>query len=79
MSYEIPHSLQYKEKIVFGLTLEQLIHAVVFGLLAFLLYVKLPFSFAGSSYWPISLLFAQPIVGLFRNNPRCAAKPSLRG
>ncbi len=44
MSYEIPQSLQYKERIVFGLTLEQLFHAVGFGLVAFLLYAKLPLS-----------------------------------
>jgi len=44
MSYEIPQSLQYKERIVFNLTLEQLLHAVGFGLVAFLVYAKLPFS-----------------------------------
>jgi len=44
MSYEVPQSLQYKERIIFNLTLEQLIYATIFGLLAFLLYAKTHFS-----------------------------------
>ncbi len=44
MTYEIPQSLQYKERIVFNLNLEQLLYASVFGLTAFLIYAKLPFS-----------------------------------
>ena len=35
MAYDIPDKIAYKEKIVFGLTLNQLLHAVVFTLLAF--------------------------------------------
>ena len=38
-----------------------------------------PFSFWGGVNSPMSLLFAQPIVGLSKNRPRCAAMPSLRG
>jgi hypothetical protein len=44
MTYEIPQSLQYKERIVFNLTLEQFIYAAGFGLVSFLLYAKLPYS-----------------------------------
>jgi len=44
MTYEIPQSLQYKERIVFNLTLEQLLYAISFGFVAFLIYAKLPFS-----------------------------------
>jgi len=44
MSYEIPQSIQYKERIIFNLTLEQLLYAGTFGLIATILYVKLPFS-----------------------------------
>lgn len=43
MSYEIPQSLQYKEKIVFGLTFEQLIYATIFGLPALFILAKLPY------------------------------------
>ncbi len=43
MSYEIPQSLQYQERIVFNLTLEQFIYAAGFGLFAFFLYAKLPY------------------------------------
>ncbi|VVB81089.1 Uncharacterised protein [uncultured archaeon] len=46
MTYEIPQSLQYKERIVFNLNLEQLLYASVFGLAAVLIYAKLPFSFS---------------------------------
>jgi conjugal transfer ATP-binding protein TraC len=34
MSYQIPQQLQYKEKIMFGLTFKQLAYAFVFGILA---------------------------------------------
>ena len=46
MSYEIPQGLQYKEKIVFNLTIEQLLYASSFGLIAFFIYAKMPFSLA---------------------------------
>ena len=35
MSYDIPDKIQYKEKIVFGLDVKQLMYFAVFGLLAF--------------------------------------------
>lgn len=38
MAYDIPDKIQYKEKIVFNLTLKQLIYAVVFALLAYFSY-----------------------------------------
>ncbi len=60
MSYEIPQSLQYKEKIVFNLTIEQLLYATVFGLTAFLIYAKLSFSI----YTRISLALIPIALGL---------------
>jgi type IV secretory pathway VirB4 component len=36
MSYQIPQKLEYKEKIMFGLTFKQLLYAFIFGLLALL-------------------------------------------
>jgi len=44
MSYEIPQSLQYQEKIIFNLTFEQLIYLIISGLLAFFIYAKTGFS-----------------------------------
>ncbi len=38
MAYDIPDKIQYKEKIVFGLTLRELLHAVAFALVAFFAY-----------------------------------------
>ena len=43
--YEIPQQLEYKEKIVFGLTFEQLIYALIFlpiAILFFRMNVSLP-------------------------------------
>src|SRR3989338_757063 len=40
MTYEIPQSLQYKERIIFGLTLEQMLWLLGFGLPAFIIYAK---------------------------------------
>ena len=36
MAYQIPQQLEYKEQIIFGLTLRQVIYAIIFGLLAFI-------------------------------------------
>ncbi len=44
MSYEIPQSLQYKERIIFNLTLDQLLYATGFGIASFLVYAKTHFS-----------------------------------
>jgi conjugal transfer ATP-binding protein TraC len=42
MTYEIPQQLEYKEKIVFGLTFTQLLHAMIFLPIAVALLLKLP-------------------------------------
>ena len=60
MSYEIPQSLQYQEKIIFNLTLEQLIYAALFGFPAILMYAKLPFSI----YTRVTLAFVPVSLGL---------------
>ena len=44
MTYEIPQELEYKEKIIFGLTFEQLLYAVIFSPLAIAILFKTPFS-----------------------------------
>ncbi len=51
MAYDIPDKIQYKEKIVFNLTLGQLLYAVVFALLAFFSY-GLPFAGPGKFVLP---------------------------
>jgi len=38
IAYDIPDKIQYKEKIVFGLTLKELLYAVGFGILSFFSY-----------------------------------------
>ena len=43
MTYEIPQELEYKEKIIFGLTFEQLLYAIIFSPLAIALLFKTPF------------------------------------
>ena len=42
MSYEIPQQLEYKEKIIFGLTFSQLLYALIFSPLALAFLFKLP-------------------------------------
>lgn len=51
MTYQIPQQLQYKEKIMFGLTFKQLAYAFVFGFMGF-------FFFKVISYWQIGFVFA---------------------
>src|SRR3989344_4018391 len=60
MTYEIPQSIQYKEKIVFDLTLELLIYAVGFGVPAFLIYAKLN----ASLYARVGLALIPLTIGL---------------
>jgi len=43
MGYEIPQQLEYKEKIMFGLTFKQLGYGGLFGSIALLLFFRLPF------------------------------------
>jgi len=45
MSYEIPQQLEYKEKIIFGLTFKQLVYAIIFLPIALALLFKTPFGF----------------------------------
>ncbi|MBI2666894.1 PrgI family protein [Candidatus Woesearchaeota archaeon] len=44
MSYEIPQQLEYKEKIIFGLTFSQLLWAIIFLPIALALLLKTPFT-----------------------------------
>lgn len=60
MSYEIPQSLQYKEKIVFNLTLDQLLYATCFGIASFLVYAKTPFNLPAR----VSLALIPASIGL---------------
>src|SRR3989338_4709274 len=41
MTYEIPQQLEYKEKIMFGLTFKQLAYAFLFGSIALIFFTKL--------------------------------------
>lgn len=41
MSFEIPQQLEYKEKIIFGLTFSQLLYAILFSPLALAILFKL--------------------------------------
>ena len=62
MSYEIPQQLEYKEKIIFGLTFEQLLYAIIFSPLAIALLLKTPFPL----YIRISLaLIPSGLAGMF--------------
>ncbi len=60
MSYEIPQSLQYKERIIFNLTLDQLLYATGFGIASFLVYAKTHFSIPAR----ISLALIPASIGL---------------
>jgi len=44
MSYEIPQELEYKEKIIFGLTFKQLFYALIFAPFIIIILFKSPFS-----------------------------------
>src|SRR3989344_9578729 len=62
MSYEIPQQLEYKERIIFGLTFEQLLYAVIFSPVAIALLFKTPFPL----YIRISLaLIPSGLAGMF--------------
>lgn len=47
MSYQIPQQLEYKEKIMFGLTFKQLAYAFLFGTIALLFFRKISNQYAG--------------------------------
>ena len=62
MTYEIPQELEYKEKIIFGLTFEQLLYAIIFSPVAIALLFKTPFPL----YIRISLaLIPSGLAGIF--------------
>ncbi|MFC1697113.1 VirB4-like conjugal transfer ATPase, CD1110 family [Nanoarchaeota archaeon] len=44
MTYEIPQALEYQEKIIFGLTFQQLVYAIIFSPIAIALFFKTPFN-----------------------------------
>ncbi|MFA5856894.1 MAG: DUF87 domain-containing protein [Candidatus Pacearchaeota archaeon] len=57
MSYQIPQQLEYKEKIMFGLTFKQLLYAFIFGFIDIIFlknisndYIKYPLIFVSSSF-----------------------------
>ena len=69
MTYEIPQTLQYKERIIFNLTLEQLLYASSFGTVAALLYAKLPLSIpirVGIALVPVSIGLTFMYLDLWR-------------
>src|SRR3989344_4030906 len=51
MTYQIPQQLQYKEKIMFGLTFKQLAYASIFGFIAFVFFKIIP-------YWQVGFVVA---------------------
>lgn len=59
MTYQIPQKLEYKEKIMFGLTFKQLAYALVFGLIGLLFIKIIPFLCIGYVFAGIS-----SIIGL---------------
>lgn len=61
MAYDIPDKIQYKEKIAFGLTIRQLLYALVFVLIAFF-----AFQFI---YLPGWFRFATPIIVILAGSP----------
>ena len=62
MTYEIPQQLEYKEKIIFGLTFQQLLYAIIFSPIAIAILFKLP----SPLYIRISLaLIPSGMAGIF--------------
>ena len=69
MSYEIPQQLEYKEKIIFGLTFSQLLYAIIFLPIALALLLKPPFGWAVR----ISLALIPSVIAslfMFTNLPK---------
>ena len=56
MVYEIPQELEYKEKIIFGLTFEQLSYAIIFIPISALIFVKTNIPFMPRTLISMSLL-----------------------
>ncbi|MDP2924791.1 MAG: ATP-binding protein [Nanoarchaeota archaeon] len=59
MSYQIPQQLEYKEKIMFGLTFKQLSYGFVFGILALLFFKNI-----SNSYIKFTLMFLSSGLGI---------------
>jgi len=59
MSYQIPQQLEYKEKIMFGLTFKQLSYGFVFGILALLFLKNI-----SNSYIKFTLMFLSSGLGI---------------
>ena len=59
MAYQIPQQLEYKEKIMFGLTFKQLAYAFLFGGVALILFNKLD-----NTYLRFTLALIPSILGL---------------
>jgi hypothetical protein len=59
MSYQIPQQLEYKEKIMFGLTFKQLSYGFVFGILAILFFKNI-----SNSYIKFTLMFLSSGLGI---------------
>jgi len=59
MSYQIPQQLEYKEKIMFGLTFKQLSYGFVFGILALLFFKGI-----SNSYIKFTLMFISSGFGI---------------
>ncbi|MFH0955301.1 MAG: PrgI family protein [Candidatus Micrarchaeota archaeon] len=58
MAYEIPSNLQYKEKIMFNLTFEQLLWIGVFGIISAIILIRAPFDLT------VRFLIALPFMGI---------------
>jgi len=59
MSYQIPQQLEYKEKIMFGLTFKQLSYAFVFGVISLIF-----FKFISDIYIMYFLMFLSSTIGI---------------
>ena len=59
MSYQIPQQLEYKEKIMFGLTFKQLSYGFIFGILALLFFKGI-----SNSYIKFTLMFLSSGLGI---------------
>ncbi len=56
MAYQIPQQLEYKERIMFGLTFKQLVYALIFGILSLLFFRKIDNLYVAFTFGTISSL-----------------------
>jgi type IV secretory pathway VirB4 component len=59
MTYQIPQQLEYKEKIMFGLTFSQLAYAFIFGLISLLVFKRID-----DFYLKVSLIIVSSMFGI---------------